>query len=441
MTFSYIKDLATTDIQTIESSLSISEAIVYFLKGEHRNIVVTHEANYLSMTIHDVLGLINGEVDVTSSIYTLNLATLPKIDKDTNILETLISLDYDVEHFVAINSDGTLFGLVAHSDILSNIDPNTMMDNCRLDDIIKGQESYLRVNKNDLTSNILQNIEQNKYNSAIVIDNKKPIGIITTKDILRLLQLSSDLSKKISEYMTQPLVTIYYKSTISETLKFMKNKHFKQIVTVEDDGTLHGIITQEKLISVAYDKWVSTMKEYQEEVNLINTISENKKQESDKIKSTDNLTGLYTQIKFVELYALEYQVMLHRHNHMSIMMINLDYFEKINTMFGHNIGDKVLLHISDILLFELRNVDITCRWDADEFVVLLPGSIVTQAEKKAEYIKEKIENHENENIPGVSASFGVTEIEEGETLDDVIYRLEQSILKAKSLGGNSVIIM
>ena len=266
MTFSYIKDLATTDIQTIESSLSISEAIVYFLKGEHRNIVVTHEANYLSMTIHDVLGLINGEVDVTSSIYTLNLATLPKIDKDTNILETLISLDYDVEHFVAINSDGTLFGLVAHSDILSNIDPNTMMDNCRLDDIIKGQESYLRVNKNDLTSNILQNIEQNKYNSAIVIDNKKPIGIITTKDILRLLQLSSDLSKKISEYMTQPLVTIYYKSTISETLKFMKNKHFKQIVTVEDDGTLHGIITQEKLISVAYDKWVSTMKEYQEEV-------------------------------------------------------------------------------------------------------------------------------------------------------------------------------
>jgi len=143
-------------------------------------------------------------------------------------------------------------------------------------------------------------------------------------------------------------------------------------------------------------------------------------------------------MKFAELYRSEYTVMMQRNNTMSLMMIDLDHFKDINDNYGHNVGDKVLKEISTLFLGILRNVDVLCRWGGEEFVALLPTANLEQTAKIAEKIRHAIDSHKTNETPHVTASFGVTEIRKGDTLDEAVNRADRALYNAKDAGRNCV---
>ena len=81
-------------------------------------------------------------------------------------------------------------------------------------------------------------------------------------------------------------------SSVKDAIKYIKQKHYKRVVVVDDDGKLSGIITQKELISLTYSRWAMLMKEYQDELSEINHILEDKNKEYEVLASTDSLTGL-----------------------------------------------------------------------------------------------------------------------------------------------------
>ncbi|MEO1953164.1 MAG: GGDEF domain-containing protein [Campylobacterales bacterium] len=180
------------------------------------------------------------------------------------------------------------------------------------------------------------------------------------------------------------------------------------------------------------------MKEHQEELNEINTILKNKNKEFETLASTDSLTGLYNRYKFSELYITSYKSMVQRHNNMSLILLDIDFFKKVNDTFGHNRGDQVLIQISHTLLRTLRNIDIICRWGGEEFVALLPTAPLDIAKNIAEKIRTNIEQLTIDIVGKVTASFGVAEVKEGEKMEDVIDRADKALYLAKESGRNCV---
>lgn len=153
---------------------------------------------------------------------------------------------------------------------------------------------------------------------------------------------------------------------------------------------------------------------------------------------TDSLTGLYNRYKFSELFISEYTTMAKRDNSMSIIMIDIDHFKLINDNHGHNMGDKVLVQISNILLKYLRNVDIIARWGGEEFIALLPTATVENGVKLAEKIREAIKSYEMPNGLKVTASFGVTQVIKGDSMESAIGRADEALYEAKNSGRNQV---
>jgi diguanylate cyclase (GGDEF)-like protein len=438
MYFPSIYELATTDVKAVDVDATLSEAVSLMLHSEHRRIVVFKDRRFFAMDIYDVLRINRQNTNINSTLEHVELIALPTIDKDVNILEAFSVINYEHEHFAAINGDGSFYGLVAQSDIIASIDPDTLMDNYRLCDLIKTHKKNLIVDKNTCIDKVLVEMELGNSDAAIVLEGKKPLGIITGKDVLRLLKNSSDLSLCIDTYMSSPVDNIHHRSTINEALRFIKTKHYKRIVVVDDKGDFVDIIMQKELIILTYSRWVKMMKQHQDELYQINKLLEKKSQKFETIASIDALTGLYNRMKFIELFTFEYAVMTQRHNAMSLIIIDLDHFKQINDNYGHNVGDKVLKQISNLLLRELRNVDVLCRWGGEEFVALLPSATLEQTKKIANHIRENIASYKEFDIPNVTASFGLTQVKEDDTLESAINRADIALYEAKTSGRNSV---
>jgi diguanylate cyclase (GGDEF)-like protein len=438
MKFPSIGEIATTSVVSIDIDRTIAEAMKMMFNNEHRNLIVRDGNNFRILRVGDILNIKIQNIDLQKSLRELDLAVVQTAHKDKNILQIVDYLNCEIEYICVVNDDGSFYGLVAHADIASSIDPDTLMDNFCLQDFLKLSRRAKWVNKNTKTMDLLQEMIKNDFESVIVIENFKPIGIFTTKDVVRVMKHNEDLELNIGFYMSSPVDTISKDCSMKDALEFLKRKRYKRVVVVDEDGKMSGIITQKELISLSYSRWAMLIKEHHEELSQLNASLLYKNKKYEVMASTDALTGLYNRHKFSELYNSSYLTMEQRGNVMSLMILDIDYFKKINDTFGHGIGDGVLIQISHALLKNLRNIDIICRWGGEEFVVLLPAVDLNQATFLAEKLRESIEIFEIDMVGRVTASFGVTQVNRGDALEAVVERADKALYEAKASGRNCV---
>ncbi|MDD5373402.1 MAG: diguanylate cyclase [Sulfurimonas sp.] len=438
MKFPTIGNIATTSVVSIDINKTISDAIKMMFESVHRNIIVIDENVFRILTVNDILNIKIQNVDLNNSLKSLRLSTVSVAHKDKNILEIVDYLNCEIEYICVTNSDGSLHGLVSHTDVTSSIDPETLMDNFCLQDFLKLSRRAKWVNKEMKTLDLLEEMIKNRYESVMIVENFKPIGIFTTKDVVKIIKHNEDLELPVSNYMSSPVDTISKNCSIKEALAFLKEKHYKRVVVVDDNGDMSGIITQKELISLSYSRWAMLMKEHHDELCQINASLLNKSKKYEAMASTDPLTGLYNRNKFLELYLSSYKTMAERDNSMSLIIIDIDYFKKINDAYGHNVGDEVLVKISQELQKTLRNIDIVCRWGGEEFVILLPATDIDNALFLAEKLRVHIEELNIDKIGRVTASFGVTRVVKDDDLRSIIERADKALYEAKASGRNCV---
>ena len=123
---------------------------------------------------------------------------------------------------------------------------------------------------------------------------------------------------------------------------------------------------------------------------------------------------------------------------LSVIIFDIDYFKKLNDTFGHNVGDIVLKEIAKILKGVPSKEAIGGRWGGEEFLVICPNIGLVGAELIAEKIREKICKIDVVEGVRVSASFGVTEIEPEDSLDELVERADKCLYQAKKAGRNQV---
>ncbi len=438
MKFPSVSDIASTSVIYVDITRSIINALDIMLEHNHRNIVVIDKDCFRILTIIDILNIQNDNLNLNMLLSELNLSEIPTITKDKNVLDTLEYLNESVEYICVVNSDGTLYGLITPTDITSNIDPDSLMENYKLIDFLKLGRRVKWIRKETITSTLFKEMTEKSFDNVMIVEDMKPVGILTTKDIMKLIKHKNNLEVAVSNYMSSPVDTIHKNASIKEALAFVKQKHYKRVVVVDDKGDLLEIISQQELISLSYARWSMLMKEHQEKLSEINNILEDKNKKYEVMASTDPLTGLYNRYRFSEFYQSSYVAMQQRHNDLSLVLLDIDFFKRINDTYGHNIGDQVLIQVTHVLLRTLRNIDIVCRWGGEEFIVLLPAASLASASIIAEKLRISIETLEIDMVGSVTASFGVSQVLKGDEMRDAIDRADKALYLAKNSGRNCV---
>lgn len=158
----------------------------------------------------------------------------------------------------------------------------------------------------------------------------------------------------------------------------------------------------------------------------------------------DPLTGLYNRRYLGE--AIEREILSAKRDNipLSVIVTDIDHFKTINDTCGHQVGDTFLLAIANILKTNSRSSDIVCRFGGEEFLMVLPGTPLEAAVKRAEEIREKCMqiaiSHEGKTLQA-TMSFGVaTYPDHGWEAEEIIIKADKGLYKSKENGRNLVTV-
>lgn len=166
---------------------------------------------------------------------------------------------------------------------------------------------------------------------------------------------------------------------------------------------------------------------------------EEKSEELKRLSVTDSLTGLFNRRKIEMDFAQECLRMQRYSGSLSVVLLDIDHFKKVNDTFGHQAGDRVLCAIAETLCNRVRTSDLVGRWGGEEFMLILPQTTLSEAAALAEDLRRAIHALDFDPIPPQSASFGVATVEEGDERTGAFQRADRALYRAKDSGRNVVV--
>ncbi|MFA7243211.1 MAG: diguanylate cyclase [Sulfuricellaceae bacterium] len=175
-------------------------------------------------------------------------------------------------------------------------------------------------------------------------------------------------------------------------------------------------------------------------IGILRDISERKGAEAalQKLATTDPLTGIANRRKFNETLEMEIERSERHGIPLALILMDIDHFKNVNDTYGHPTGDSVLAEFARIIESNIRINDEFARWGGEEFILLSPH---IEAEKVLQFgnkLRKEVEKFQFTDVGKVTCSLGATSFHPGETIQELVARVDSALYMAKQNGRNRV---
>ncbi len=163
---------------------------------------------------------------------------------------------------------------------------------------------------------------------------------------------------------------------------------------------------------------------------------------------TDQLTGLYNRRYLASHLSAMFDRAYWTGRSLSVLILDIDHFKRINDTYGHDVGDKVIQTFAERITGAIRGIDLACRYGGEEFLVAMPDTDINFANVVAERLREdiageKITLNQGRDVVEVTVSIGIASTDYGtdvDTAQKLIKRADEALYQAKETGRNKVIL-
>lgn len=163
------------------------------------------------------------------------------------------------------------------------------------------------------------------------------------------------------------------------------------------------------------------------------------KEKLEKMSVVDPLTGAFNRRKFHEVLDVSIaNAVRHRHQ-FALLMMDVDYFKRINDQFGHQAGDGVLCAVCDLLDDSIRGSDQLFRVGGEEFCLVATVDEAKDAHTLAEKVRQVVESHAFPGIGRLTISIGIACFMEGDSQESIYARADAALYEAKHNGRNCIV--
>ncbi len=290
--------------------------------------------------------------------------------------------------------------------------------------------------------NILQITMIDEDCNVISSSNKALIG--------KKLQNCLDKNKQIIDFEGKPVYRIVSKSgllgpsdrqimLLIDAAPYKKNES-RLLKTASFSSILALLIA----LFIARAIYISAKKESQEEKERLEKLVQERTKEIELLSKTDALTKLWNRRYLEEMLQMEFK-RARRYNHdLSLIVVDLDHFKKINDTYGHIAGDEVLKEVAKRIKKSLRETDFVGRYGGEEIVVILPETDAEKAFNIAQKIKKALESEPvlfNGTEIKVTASLGISQLrKEHNCYERLFHEADEALYEAKRRGRNTIVV-
>jgi len=257
--------------------------------------------------------------------------------------------------------------------------------------------SVLTAQRDATITDICKLMKENHMGSVVILNNKKPTGIITERDIVNSVSSIGItlINLKASDIMKEPLITLSPKDEVKSAASLMREKHIRRIPIIHNK-ILVGIVTAgDVLRSIQKELFDSHIKSARLEKEI----------------ARDGLTGLYTHKYFNIILKKEVERVKKYDGYLSLVLVDIDHFKQVNDIYGHSAGSKILKDIAKIITKNTSSINIISRYGGDEFAIIAPISGIERANQMGERFRRIIENtkfYYNKKRINITISVGIS---------------------------------
>ncbi|EMW7173389.1 diguanylate cyclase [Vibrio fluvialis] len=270
------------------------------------------------------------------------------------------------------------------------------------------------------------------------------LNTITTNDVYytekhekEFLFVSSLLG--ISAVVLGFLLTVYIVQIILQRIKRIQGD-IKTLNASLDQGdslsqeTVSKITTKDELAELEHDI-KAVMSRLAKEI----TCREQVEKQLLTLATQDKLTGAYNRHKWEEQINMQLNLAQRGGYPFGLILLDVDYFKRVNDQFGHQVGDQLLKRMVSELQQRIRSTDMLFRLGGEEFAILLPMQDIESACKLAESLRSQMELLQVDNLPAFTISIGVTSYHDMDSEASIFRRADMALYRAKAQGRNQVV--
>ncbi|EPG0610126.1 diguanylate cyclase [Vibrio fluvialis] len=270
------------------------------------------------------------------------------------------------------------------------------------------------------------------------------LNTITTNDVYYTEKhekefLFVSLLLGISAVVLGFLLTVYIVQIILQRIKRIQGD-IKTLNESLDQGdslsqeTVNKITTKDELAELEHDI-KAVMSRLAKEI----TCREQVEKQLLTLATQDKLTGAYNRHKWEEQINMQLNLAQRGGYPFGLIMLDVDYFKRVNDQFGHQVGDQLLKRMVSELQQRIRSTDMLFRLGGEEFAILLPMQDIESACKLAESLRSQMELLQVDNLPAFTISIGVTSYHDMDSEASIFRRADMALYRAKAQGRNQVV--
>ncbi|MCA9408836.1 MAG: GGDEF domain-containing protein [Candidatus Omnitrophica bacterium] len=298
-----------------------------------------------------------------------------------------------------------------------------------------------KVDETEGSYNQLETKKEKLHKQKINLENK-------ALEIFTLYEMTKDVSKSLNESVAFDI----FKTRLSQHVSFTNCRLLDpddQDIKLLRKSSEHFIFTlRSKRHKIGYLDIEGILENDREKVNILAhqfALSLRRvklHREIEKIAITDGLTGVNTRRYTMERLNEEYQRSKIKKIPLSFLMIDVDFFKKINDKYGHLSGDQVLREISEVIKENIREIDIAGRYGGEEFCIVLPDTDKAGAQYVAGRIRKAAEDKifkVYDNSLKVTVSIGTATFPlDAQKVEELIDKADWALYRAKKQGRNRI---
>lgn len=439
---------------------TIRSATPLFVEGDFKGMIIVNlMANEILNSISKSTGFEHFVID-KEGYFILHPNEQYSFSKYTNSNRKIYDdFPLDASNILKGDSKGEEFYAFPLFDILDNEDQAIL--------VLKPKSAYMNVLvENNITTtiyvlllSILMSIPLAMY--ASIVPSKLQKALINSNDELKRFAEIIDkyvitaTTKKnsIITSISQAFVKVSgheKEELIGRKINIVKHEDTPKEVytdlwkTIEDGSKWFGLIKNKKKDGTTYwlEQNIIPLKNEQGEIVSYMSVGVDvtAQKELERLSITDKLTDIFNRRKLDEELKNEFERAMRYQQNLSILLMDIDYFKKVNDRYGHQTGDYVLQTLAQILKEHIRNSDILGRYGGEEFMIICPQTNEQEALLLAEKLRKGVETFEFNEVKKITISVGVAEVKIGCDAEETVKKADKALYKAKEQGRNCCVI-
>ncbi len=448
-----ISDVLTKEVDTTELVSELQAVLSSFVKINKIKLYVFDNVTSTMRDCADSWNVIEDTSEIYSAFENIKEHDFVINSKAYKLPPSIGEISFKINSlFMPILKEGKVFGLVE-----LGFDADTSIDmeflflmkifvsqvSLKLQNIVLNEQSKINVEFHDSMKNIAKIIEtQYELNYIVPLIGEMLDRFISDHLIYVFLKQDNEYKLVWPKACKDERIYETLKQLTPETNYILTSDDKIGAFPLTSDGEITGCIVARSTLDKLSKRDIS----YLEQLTRQSAITINRANTYSKVlqyATLDALTNLNNRRQFEVRLKQEIATTKRQKNPLCAMMIDIDFFKKVNDTYGHASGDAVLRTVASIIKEHLRESDIPSRYGGEEFAVLLPYTHIEEAKIVGERLRKAVEETpipiDKKNI-NVTISMGLAEFNVKETGEELFKRADSALYEAKEGGRNRVCV-